>query len=82
MLPVTLAFPCSVKVHEARFSPPDEHTPDQMADRSLSTDRVDDIRSAGERTGAVLEVRVVAFLQSNEKVSKSAKDFLAMTRSV
>jgi hypothetical protein len=35
MLPVTLALPFRMKVHEARFSPPDAHAPDQMADRPL-----------------------------------------------
>ena len=40
MLPVTLALPLSVKVQEVRFSPPDEHAPDQMADRPLSTFKV------------------------------------------
>ncbi len=40
MLAVTLALPVSVKVHEVRFEPLEEHAPDQMADLPLSTDRV------------------------------------------
>ncbi|HZI03733.1 MAG TPA: hypothetical protein VEZ71_06910 [Archangium sp.] len=40
MLAETLEVPVNVKVHEERFAPLDEHAPDQMAVRLLSTLKV------------------------------------------